>query len=386
MTEYKIWKKQSPFLYDTLVTKALEWPTLSVQWLPDESKHDDYATYDLLLGTHTSQNDQDYVEVAKIDIPGPSFKSETSIDALTNKFNIVQKIDHEGEVNKLRYCPQDPNLIATLAISGQVLVFDRSELPLDDQSRTCKPKYRLKHHSKESWGLSWSPFLKGHLASASEDGTVALWDISGASTVDIKPSKVLTNHTSLVNDVQYSPLLSHLLASCSDDLSIKFWDTRSDLTNPIFDYVDAHAEPINAISFNPFRETVFASASSDNTVRLWDLRRPGQCVYTLAGHSADVSTVAWSPLDSSVLASGSYDRRINIWDLSMVGLEVPNEQEGPSELVFVHGGHTNKISDFAWHPTLPWTMVSTSEDNIIQVWRVSGAIVDKEFAEDDAEN
>lgn len=33
--EYKIWKKNSPFLYDLVVTHALEWPTLTCQWLPD---------------------------------------------------------------------------------------------------------------------------------------------------------------------------------------------------------------------------------------------------------------------------------------------------------------------------------------------------------------
>jgi len=32
--EYKIWKKNTPFLYDLVVTKALEWPSLTCQWLP----------------------------------------------------------------------------------------------------------------------------------------------------------------------------------------------------------------------------------------------------------------------------------------------------------------------------------------------------------------
>ncbi len=31
--EYKIWKKNTPFLYDLLVTHALEWPSLTVAWL-----------------------------------------------------------------------------------------------------------------------------------------------------------------------------------------------------------------------------------------------------------------------------------------------------------------------------------------------------------------
>ena len=32
--EYKIWKKNTPFLYDTIMTHALEWPSLTCQWLP----------------------------------------------------------------------------------------------------------------------------------------------------------------------------------------------------------------------------------------------------------------------------------------------------------------------------------------------------------------
>lgn len=33
--EYKIWKKNAPYLYDMVVTHALEWPSLTVQWMPD---------------------------------------------------------------------------------------------------------------------------------------------------------------------------------------------------------------------------------------------------------------------------------------------------------------------------------------------------------------
>lgn len=32
--EYKIWKKNCPYLYDVLVTHGLEWPSLTVNWLP----------------------------------------------------------------------------------------------------------------------------------------------------------------------------------------------------------------------------------------------------------------------------------------------------------------------------------------------------------------
>ena len=38
--EYKIWKKNTPFLYDMIMTHALEWPSLTCQWMPDVTTHE----------------------------------------------------------------------------------------------------------------------------------------------------------------------------------------------------------------------------------------------------------------------------------------------------------------------------------------------------------
>lgn len=45
--EYKIWKKNTPFLYDLVMTHALEWPSLTAQWLPDVTKPEgkDYSVH-----------------------------------------------------------------------------------------------------------------------------------------------------------------------------------------------------------------------------------------------------------------------------------------------------------------------------------------------------
>ena len=32
--EYKIWKKNTPYLYDFVLTHSLEWPSLTCEWLP----------------------------------------------------------------------------------------------------------------------------------------------------------------------------------------------------------------------------------------------------------------------------------------------------------------------------------------------------------------
>lgn len=36
--EYKTWKKNAPFLYDMILSTALDWPTLTVQWFPDKQE------------------------------------------------------------------------------------------------------------------------------------------------------------------------------------------------------------------------------------------------------------------------------------------------------------------------------------------------------------
>ncbi len=42
-------------------------------------------------------------------------------------------------------------------------------------------------------------------------------------------------------------------------------------------------------------------------------------------------------------------------------------EDGPPELLFIHGGHTSKISDFSWNASDDWVVASVAEDNILQV-------------------
>jgi histone-binding protein RBBP4 len=90
--------------------------------------------------------------------------------------SIIQKIEHPGEVNKARYQPQNPNVIATMCVDGRVLIFNREKHPSDPvKDRPVGPQAELIGHKKEGFGLGWNPHDQGNLATGSEDKTVRLW-------------------------------------------------------------------------------------------------------------------------------------------------------------------------------------------------------------------
>lgn len=59
--------------------------------------------------------------------------------------------------------------------------------------------------------------------------------------------------------------------------------------------------------------------------------------------------------------------------MASIGLEqTPDDAEdGPPELMFMHGGHTDIITDLSWNMNAKWTLASSAEDNVMQVWNPS---------------
>lgn len=98
------------------------------------------------------------------------------------KVHIIQQMNHDGEVNRARYMPQNPFIIATKTVSAQVYVFDYSKHPSKpDPGGKCTPNLRLLGHRMEGYGMAWSPHKAGHLLSGSDDAQICLWDINAAN-------------------------------------------------------------------------------------------------------------------------------------------------------------------------------------------------------------
>ncbi|EMC93920.1 hypothetical protein BAUCODRAFT_36375 [Baudoinia panamericana UAMH 10762] len=397
--EYKIWKKNSVFLYDIMYSRALEWPTLTTQWLPDvkDVPGKPMRTHRLLLGTHTSKQQPEYLQIAHFELPKPPAAKMADYNPNTEelggygasketiKFSVVQKIVHPTEVNKARYQPQNPNLIATWASNSNVYVWDRSKHPSVPPNDQAKPQAILQGHRDEGFALEWNPHVEGQLLTGSGDKSVNLWDLErdfSLETKTVKPRTSYTHHAASVNDVQYHPTFGkNLFGSVSDDLTFKLMDMRRSTTDkPAIDFERAHPDAINSLAFHPTHDKLFATGSADKTIGVFDLRFPDHGkIHSLEGHKDVITKIDWHPSDSAILASSSDDRRVIFWDLSRAGMEQTPEdaEDGPPEMLFMHGGHTNRVSDFTWNKNDPWVMCSAAEDNLIQVWRASRHLVEK---------
>jgi len=265
-------------------------------------------------------------------------------------------------------------LIATKAVSGEVFIFDRTKHSSEpERGGLFKPDITLAGQNKEGYGLAWNPVKAGNILGSSEDMTVCHWDINSYAKAKstIEPTNVFRGHTSIVGDVDWHATKGNMFGSVGDDKMLLIWDTRS--PTEATTKIQAHDREILSLAFSPASEHLVVTGSADKTVVLHDLRTPGKKLHIFESHTDEVLHLSWSPHNPTIFASAAGDRRINIWDLNQIGVEqTPDDQEdGPPELMFIHGGHTSRPTDFSWAPgeAEQWTASSVSEDNVVMVWQ-----------------
>lgn len=390
LRQYKTWKKHAAYFYDFFLSTSIPWPSLTVQWFPDvETSNDEKNGRSnwvkrVLLGTQTCGNGDEFVRIAQIDhswsTQPPDLKKYDAdlgeVGEYSNtgtKGQITHKINHScGEVNRARYMPQNPDLIATMASNGRCYIFDRTKHP-SDPTQNFKPDIVLDYHQKQGFGLSWNSHKRGHLLTSAEDGKIAHWDVVGAFKKDdrvISPTMIYSCHNDVVNDVKWHSINENLFGSVSDDQTIQINDIREDPSKSPSNIISNDQAEI-CLQFNPVNENLLATAGESQSVSLWDIRKPQQKIYEFTNaHTAPIVELDWSPFHSTIFCTASEDHTVNIWDASLI-----DSSSSKNALIFKHGGHTAPVNSVNWDPSTPWTLASVAGDNSLQIWKVADTLV-----------
>ncbi|KAJ3507609.1 hypothetical protein NLJ89_g6207 [Agrocybe chaxingu] len=184
------------------------------------------------------------------------------------------------------------------------------------------------------------------LFSASDDGTIKLWDLNLRTCV-----RQFTGH---VGQVQSMKLL---MAGECDDEEPSEEEEEEDIRQEVGPRTGTTKNPPVQKNQNLLvpkrKKPVLISGSLDNTIKLWDIET-GKATRTYFGHIEGVWGVA---CDKLRLVSASHDRTIKVW----------SREEGSCTSTLV--GHQAAVSCIALGED---KIISGSDDWTVKVWSFSG--------------
>lgn len=398
---YRVFKKNSPFLYDYLSTHSLLWPSLTVQFFPDleYSKLDaklfsaQLASQRLLLGTFTLGQATDAIHIHQLPyyrnlnacltadaLKYNPDKAEFDLPTVAKaKLRSLQSINHHGDVNKLKYMPQNPDIIAAANNVGNVRIYNRTKhstiRKLGDESKVNDPQLSLVPREDavqtDIFAVDWNPQREGVLATASMAGHMDCYDIRGGYETRTAANEIFLFwnadlHTG-VNDLEWVHNHDSVLVTADDAGILRVHDVR--VSQPVSASA-AGAAPLNSLSINPLNNFCVSTGDARGTIATFDMRSLTEVVDTFQPHLDAITQVKWHPRFSSVLGSSSGDRLVKIYDMG---------EQANTRLSFSHEGHMLGVNDFDWSLSEDWMIASVSDDNSLHVWRLAEQYITKNY-------
>ena len=353
-----------PAAYVMLHSFSLGWPCLSFDFLPG-NKTRPGAPLELSIASGTQAgdgvNEMFVVNWSGLTNTLQEDSEESEGEESGAPLMKIDRTNHDGAVNRVKHSDR---LAATWSEKGVVHVWDTQRL-LNVAS--------VKEHGKEGYALAWNKDL---LLSGDRSGAIMLTNItSGASTA------LNSTHTGSIEDLHWSPAEATVFASASVDGTVAIWDTRLPALKPALQHT-LHSCDINVLSWNSAVQYLLATGADDGTFASWDLRNwmsgtgktDVQPLTKFEWHRAPVTSIEWHPTDASVLAVSAADDQLTIWDFSVerdpeAVLQTADhsttfadfdESMVPQQLLFIH--HQKDVKELHWSKEAEGVIVSTGSE------------------------
>lgn len=237
--------------------------------------------------------------------------------------------------------------------------------------------------------LAFNPFNEYVVATGSADKTVALWDLRNMTS----KLHLFERHDEEVFQVGGRAVrwgavgCSGVVRRRAAAAALRCAASTAHRCRPA-----AHPRPAcilylySQVGWSPHSETVLASSGADRRLMVWDLSRIGEEQVRVGSSGAR----PWGAGGGGQAAAEQLGLLGSGWRSSAARAQAParpvltaahraaqtpeDAEDGPPELLFIHGGHTAKISDFAWSGQDEWVVASVAEDNILQIWQMVSSV------------
>jgi WD40 repeat protein len=215
-------------------------------------------------------------------------------------------------------------------------------------------------HDKEVRTAEFSPDGK-LIVSASEDGSIRLWDIQSGQAI----GEPLIAHDGDVWSASFSKDGKRIV-SAGKDGTIRLWDVQSlfRLPYPSMDIIRGHTGEVLSAAFRSDGKQI-VSSGKDGTIRIWDADTGLAIGQPLRGHDGWVWTAAFSK-DGKRIVSGGEDGTVRIWDASSgqaIGIPLKKHNGWVKSAVFSQDG---------------LRIVSAGFDGIVRIWDArSGRLISR---------
>ncbi|XP_012939952.1 WD repeat-containing protein 18 [Aplysia californica] len=183
----------------------------------------------------------------------------------------------------------------------------------------------LSHSSVEVKCLKFTPSGQ-HLVSAYKDGSVCVWELQDAVTLDphrineVRPVNTFFGHSGEVTDLHIS--LSNTVVTCGTDFSVRVWSLFSSEELKMFELGTA----VTSVVMDHSELTLYAGDANGNVFSIdlhhkpavrsvhLDVREPSDGFIVYPAHSAAVRRLCLSQ-DNVRIVSASDDMTVKIWSL-----------------------------------------------------------------------
>ncbi|OMJ07671.1 Protein transport protein SEC31, partial [Smittium culicis] len=209
--------------------------------------------------------------------------------------------------------------------NGQISVWDPKEITDSNDISKVSPIFNSSDHTGAVAGLQFNPFQNNLLASGAANGEILIWD--ALSDFKSYSPGARSSRIEDVTDLSWNNQVQQILATSSNSGSTAVWDLRNrrevmnlahsgnlglDLNQGMNSSNGMSRSGVSAVKWHPNSPTQLVTSLDDDktpVILAWDLRNAKSPTKFYSGHNRGILSLSWCLKDPSLLLSSGKDNR-----------------------------------------------------------------------------